>query len=79
MLKVGSFVQAWWDTGAFGMTPMYGIVRQSGPKSVMVEWRSGIRNRIPQEGGRGVKPVSTQFELDCAMEHWGFRSLYLFS
>ena len=43
---VGESVWTWWDTGAFGVTPLDGVVVKSGPRTFTVEWQSGIRNCI---------------------------------
>lgn len=73
LAAVGSFVKTWFDTGAMGMQPMYGVVTGSGPASMNVEWRSGSRCRIPQGGGRGCEPVKDRFEQNCALESWGLK------
>jgi hypothetical protein len=49
-------VRTWFDTGALGNTYLYGTVVSAGPRVFVVEWESGIRNRLPQ-GYRGVDPV----------------------
>ncbi len=45
-IKVGAIVQYQFDTGAFGLTTLFGIVEQAGEKTFTVRWESGIRNRV---------------------------------
>ncbi|HYE57566.1 MAG TPA: hypothetical protein VD948_03630 [Rhodothermales bacterium] len=49
-------VRTWYDTGAFGSNLLYGRVVAAGERSFVVEWESGIRNRLPQ-GYRGIEVV----------------------
>lgn len=58
-LKVqkGGFVRTWWDTGAMGVSILYGIVVKSGPKAVVIQWPNGTRNRIDREFNKGVEDV----------------------
>lgn len=46
--KVGDVIAAWYDTGAFGATLMFGAVIAAGPKAYRVRWESGNTNRIEQ-------------------------------
>ena len=46
MRTIGDRVRTWWDDGCFGGGWLYGRVVACGPKSYVVEWDSGIRNRI---------------------------------
>lgn len=46
MFKVGDIVQTQFDTGAFGLQTLWGLVELSGPKTFTVQWESGIRNRL---------------------------------
>ena len=55
---VGERVWTWWDTGAFGVTPLDGVVVASGKRTFTVEWQSGIRNRI------GVNTPSIWYATD---------------
>lgn len=48
-LKIGDRLWIWFDTGAMGMTPLVGTVKQTGSKYALVEWESGIRNRLRWE------------------------------
>ena len=52
---VGTPVTTWWDTGAFGLTVLRGRVVASGPQAALIEWESGLRNRIRWDDRRGVE------------------------
>lgn len=45
-LHRGETVQTLFDTGAMGLSCLYGRVIEKGPKTFTVRWESGIRNRI---------------------------------
>jgi hypothetical protein len=62
VIRVGDIVKYWFDTGAFGLTTIYGIVERAGPKQFTVRWESGIRNRLNQ-GHPEVKLVTNSEEL----------------
>lgn len=53
----GDYVRIWWDTGAMGMSILYGLVVKSGPKSITIRWPNGTRNRVNRENGKGVEIV----------------------
>lgn len=67
---VGALVQYPWDTGAFGLSLLYGKVIASGQKTFTVRWESGIVNRIRRERARhlDVKPVEDRVEAEKALE-----------
>lgn len=48
MFQKGDEVQTWFDTGAFGMRQIYGVVIAAGPKAYRVRWESGSTNRVRQ-------------------------------
>jgi hypothetical protein len=52
MRHVGEFVETVFDTGALGATILYGRVIKSGKRVYVVEWESGIRNRLPHNDER---------------------------
>lgn len=56
-MVVGDYVKTWFDTGAMGVTTMYGRVIKSGRATYTVRWESGICNRVVQ-GYRGVDRVA---------------------
>lgn len=45
-IERGGQLWIFFDTGAFGSTPLIGTVIKSVPKTALVEWESGIRNRL---------------------------------
>ena len=49
MIKRGGYVQYWFDTGAMGVQPLYGIAIEAGPKVFRVLWESGATNKCRQE------------------------------
>lgn len=64
-VEVGDIVAYMFDTGAFGLTVLYGVVEKSGSKTFTVRWVSGNRNRLRQ-GDRRVRKVTKADELDEA-------------
>jgi hypothetical protein len=46
--KQGDVIAMWYDTGAFGMTLIFGVVIAAGPKMYRVRWESERTNRIEQ-------------------------------
>lgn len=46
--KVGDLVQTYFDTGAMGVTVLYGKIISAGDKRAGVLWESGWTNRIKQ-------------------------------
>lgn len=46
--KIGDIIATWFDTGAFGMQLLFGVVIAAGPKRYRVRWESGRTNRIEQ-------------------------------
>ena len=57
----GARVRYMFDTGAFGVSPIYGTVVSAGPATFTVEWESGLRNRCRQ-----LKPPATLRLIDEA-------------
>jgi hypothetical protein len=56
-MKKGDIVLYMFDTGArMGLSPIYGVVIQAGPKTFTVVWESGNRNRMEQDY-RGVRKL----------------------
>ena len=49
--RVGDHVETYFDTGAFGVSLLWGKVVAAGPKTFTVEWESGLRNRLRQGDG----------------------------
>lgn len=58
-VKRGDYVQMWFDTGAFGVNLLFGVVIESGPKAFKVRWESGNTNVIRRSEPRGVEPFRT--------------------
>ena len=56
-MKIGDIVWIFYDTGAFGITPLFGIVIKKGPKTYTVRWESNIKNRI-RHGEYNIKHVT---------------------
>jgi hypothetical protein len=46
--KVGDVIATWFDTGAFGVQILFGVVIAAGPKAYRVRWESRNTNRIEQ-------------------------------
>jgi len=46
--KVGDVIATWFDTGAFGMNLLFGVVIAASPKAYRVRWESGSTNRVEQ-------------------------------
>jgi len=55
-MKKGVVVSYMFDTGAMGLSPIYGVVIQAGTKMFTVAWESGIRNRVEQDH-RGIRKL----------------------
>lgn len=68
---VGTYVWFWFDTGAMGVSQCIGVVRQSGPKTALIEWPNGVRNRL-HYGKTEVKPCEG-LTLEIAREEWAER------
>lgn len=45
-LNRGEKLWIFFDTGAFGSTPLVGTVKAAGPKVAVIVWESGLRNRL---------------------------------
>jgi len=56
-MRRDDLVRTWFDTGALGATILYGRVVAAGPRAFVVEWESGLRNRIRQ-GHPGITRVT---------------------
>lgn len=54
----GDIASYWYDTGAFGMKTLLGVVIKAGPKSFTVRWESGICNTLRREEPKNVKLVT---------------------
>lgn len=49
-MKTGDVVRTWWSQGhVSGQGFCYGKVVTAGPKTFVVKWQSGVRNRIRQD------------------------------
>lgn len=57
-MTVDDYVMTWFDTGAMGVTTMYGRVLKAGARTYTVQWESGIRNRLAQNY-RGIDRVDS--------------------
>jgi len=55
-IKLGTYVETWFDTGAMGASLLYGRVIASGPKMYRVRWESGLTNRVQQDNDN-IKPA----------------------
>ena len=53
-MKNGDIVRTWFDTGAFGVSILHGVVEKAGPVTFTVVWRSGIRNRVRRDCPGGI-------------------------
>lgn len=62
--KKGAIVSYQFDTGALGLTTLYGVVTAAGPRSFTVRWESGLTNRRPQ----GDSKVRVPTNLDASEE-----------
>lgn len=60
-LAAHEYVQTQWDTGAFGYRTLYGRIVARGPRTVTIEWESGLRNRV-RHGDPRVKPAADMLE-----------------
>jgi hypothetical protein len=54
----------WFDTGARGVTPLYGIVEAVGPKRVTVRWESGARQRLRRGDQTGELVLKARHDVD---------------
>ena len=63
--QLGDYVTTWFDTGAMGMTTIWGVVTASGPKAVTVTWESGLTNRVSRDNPRDVEDVSDIESIDA--------------
>lgn len=66
--EVGTLVKCFFDTGARGLTTLFGIVIKAGEKTFTVKWESGLQNRRAQ-GDHLVEPVG-QGSLLEAVPGW---------
>ena len=65
--STGDYVQTWWDQSAsFGFGILYGQVVESGPRTFMVLWESGLRNRVRRPDPR-VESAKDQAEARKAL------------
>lgn len=62
-LRRGNFVMTYFDTGALGPAPLFGVVIAAGPLAFTVRWESGLVNRIRQEARGGLTRIP-RHELD---------------
>jgi len=68
-VKVGTYMETWFDTGAMGASLLYGRVIASGPKTYRVRWESGLTNRVQQDNDN-VKPARAVALAEVAMVKW---------
>jgi len=61
-LRRGQFVLTYFDTGALGPQPLYGLVIAAGPKAFRVRWESGLTNRIRQGHGGVARIPATDLD-----------------
>lgn len=66
MMRRGDYVQTWFDTGAIGVTILYGEVIAAGPKTYRVRWESGLTNRVRQDA-TNVRPARDPAEAAIAL------------
>jgi hypothetical protein len=54
----GDLVRYFYDTGAMGVTLIWGLVINAGPKAFRVRWESGHTNWLKHTEPKGVTPVT---------------------
>lgn len=64
-MKTGTLVQRYFDTGAMGSVPIYGVVTRETPKMFVVLWEGGYTWRVRKAKPNGVEQVKA-FNVDTA-------------
>lgn len=65
MFTLGTFVQTWFNTGAFGYDILYGKIVKCGKLTFTVQWESGSCNRF-RHNDHPIKIANDQVHAEKA-------------